>query len=69
MPKGTPRPPFKNPFFPVVEEYEETFSEFQTREDRTRWVGSGFTGEFPHNPGSLEEKIDADLDRKIKGSY
>ena len=69
MPKGSPRPTFKNPFFPVMEEYEETFTEFQTRDDRSRWVGTGFTGEFPHNEGSYEEKIDADLERKVTDNW
>ncbi len=53
--------------FPVIEEYETTFADWQVHNDRTRWVGTGDTAEFPHNPGSLEEKIDEEQDRKIIG--
>ena len=52
--------------FPVVEEYEPTFADIQRDDDRSRWAGYGFTGEFPHNPGSYEEKIDEEEDRRIE---
>jgi len=61
-----------DPFFPVVEEYETTFEDMQVREDRVRWQGGGFTGEFPHNAGSYEEKIDEEQNRQIsngRGRY
>jgi hypothetical protein len=52
------------------EEYADTFSDFQQNDDRNRWRGSGTTIEFPHNPGSYEEKIDKEQGRKIiEGSY
>jgi len=56
---------YNSPFFPVVEEYETTFEDIQVREDRVRWQRGGFTGEFPHNAGSYEEKIDEEQDRQI----
>ena len=51
------------PQYPVVEEYEKTFRDFQQADDQTRWIGMGFTGELPHNPGSLEEEIDEEQRR------
>ena len=53
------------PNFPVVEEYETTFADWQVHNDSTRWRGTGDCAEFPHNAGSLEEKIDEQQDRKI----
>lgn len=50
---------------PQVEEYETTFTDWQNTWDRARWIGCGFTGEYPHNPGSLEEKVDEAQERKI----
>ena len=55
------------PLNPQVEEYETTFADWQRQDDHTRWVGTGNCAEFPHNPGSLEEKIDEEQDRKIIG--
>ena len=60
----TPRAFIRIPFTPV-EEYETTFADMQNALDRADWVGYGCTGEFPHNAGSLEEKIDEEQDRKI----
>lgn len=62
--RTTPRPFLGG--FPVVEEYEPTFADIQRDDDRSRWVGYGWTGEFPHNPGSYEEQIDEEEDRRIE---
>ena len=64
----------KNPFgvtkSPMYEDYADTFSDWQQKDDRSRWIGTGCTTEFPHNPGALEEKIDEVHDRKIiDGKY
>ena len=52
--------------FPVVEEYEPTFADLQRDRTRAEWVGYGWTGEFPHNPGSYEEQIDEEENRRIE---
>ncbi len=55
------------PFNPVVEEYAPEFPDIQHDMDMHSWRGDASTMEFPHNPGSLEEKIDEEQKRRIVG--
>ena len=53
---------------PPIEEYETTFDDVKNALDHTGWQGCGFVGEFPHNAGSLEEKLDDQEKRQIENS-